>query len=90
MKKGTFFDKLIEYVKAILLYIKIYWSAIRRFNEDGCSILAAGISFYALISIIPLFLLVVSAVGYVMSYPERFLTRIYKAFPDANIIIKEE
>src|SRR6185369_3826333 len=48
----------------------LVWSALRQgagqFYQDGCPTLAAAISFYALLSLIPVLFLVIALAGYVI------------------------
>lgn len=45
---------------------QIIWGTIVHFNEHNCSIMAAGMSFFGMLSLIPLTLLGVSLLGYVL------------------------
>jgi membrane protein len=66
---------------------------LHTFYKDNCSLLAAGISFYALLSIIPLFLVFLSAAGFIMHSSDEALATVtmllIKTFPTSTMAVFE-
>lgn len=62
---------------------------LHTFYKDNCSLMAAGISFYALLSVIPLFLVFISAAGFILHSSEQALAAVtmllIKTFPTSTI-----
>jgi len=62
---------------------------LHTFYKDNCSLMAAGISFYALLSVIPLFLVFFSAAGFILHSSEQALAAVtmllIKTFPASTI-----
>jgi len=50
---------------------------IHFFSRDNCPLMSAGISFYALLSLIPLFLLLISLLGFVLHSSEKAASSAY-------------
>jgi len=50
---------------------------IHFFSKDNCPLMAAGISFYALLSLVPLFLLLISLLGFVLHSSEKASSSAY-------------
>ena len=71
-----------EWMKQTLLH---------AFYEDNCSLMAAAISFYAILSVIPLFLLFISVSGFVMHSStqafEAVTELLLKAFPTSTLAV---
>ena len=55
--------------KALAFWIRLLGDMVQHFVRDDCSFLAAGIAFYAFLSIFPLGLLSVTVLGYLLSLP---------------------
>jgi membrane protein len=64
---------------------------LHTFYRDNCSLLAAGISFYALLSVIPLFLVFLSAAGFILHSSEKALGAVMmllmKTFPASTTAV---
>jgi membrane protein len=67
-------------IKESLIFIKswFYETLIHILYKDNCSLMAGGISFFAIISFIPLFLLSVSVLGYVLHSSDKAGLSIFK------------
>jgi membrane protein len=53
-----------------------FWEVVTGFRTDGCTLLAAAISFYALLSVIPLIFLGVAFLGYIVGSSEGAVERV--------------
>lgn len=85
---GRNFRLILKYIsqKALVIkskYIKNVFNLLRKtideYGHHQCSVMAAGMSFFGLMSLIPLLLIAVSALGYVVGSSETaqdFITRI--------------
>jgi membrane protein len=80
LKRKLLFYK--EWMKQTLLH---------SFYKDNCSLMAAAISFYAILSVIPLFLLFISVSGFVMHSStqafEAVTNMLLKAFPTSTLAV---
>jgi membrane protein len=80
LKRKLLFYK--EWMKQTLLH---------SFYKDNCALMAAAISFYAILSVIPLFLLFISVSGYIMhSSTQAFdavTNLLLKAFPTSTLAV---
>lgn len=82
-------------LKKKLLFYKTWLKEtfLHTFYIDNCSLLAAGISFYALLSVIPLFLVFLSAAGFILHSSEEALGAVLilliKTFPTSTTAVFE-
>jgi membrane protein len=64
---------------------------LHTFHKDNCSLMAAGISFYALLSVIPLFLVFLSVAGFILHSSEQALATVIvllmKTFPSSTTAV---
>jgi membrane protein len=64
---------------------------LHTFYKDNCSLMAAGISFYALLSVIPLFLVFLSVAGFILHSSEQALAAVIillmKTFPSSTTAV---
>jgi membrane protein len=64
---------------------------LHTFYKDNCSLMAAGISFYALLSVIPLFLVFLSVAGFILHSSEQALASVIillmKTFPSSTTAV---
>lgn len=64
---------------------------LHTFYRDNCSLMAAAISFYAILSFIPLFLVFISAAGFILHSSEQALSAVtevlIKTFPTSTIAV---
>ncbi len=71
--------------KIIFLWNWFKETYIHFFSKDNCPLMAAAISFYAILSLIPLFLLLISLLGFVLHSSEKASSSAYyllvKTFP---------
>lgn len=59
-----------------------YWNWFKQtyihfFSKDNCPLMAAGISFYTILSLIPFFLLLISLLGFVLHSSEKAASSVY-------------
>lgn len=64
---------------------------LHTFYRDNCSLMAAAISFYAILSVIPLFLLFISVSGFILHRSDQALQAVtdilLKTFPDSTVAV---
>jgi membrane protein len=60
---------LCRTLRILAFWFHLFVDVVREFIEDDCSFLAAGIAFYAFLSLFPLGLLSVTILGYLLSLP---------------------
>jgi membrane protein len=71
--------------KVIFFYTWMRETFLHTFYQDNCSLMAAAISFYAILSVIPLFLVFISVAGFILHSSKQALQAViiilWKAFP---------
>jgi membrane protein len=71
--------------KVIFFYTWMRETFLHTFYRDNCSLMAAAISFYAILSVIPLFLVFISVAGFILHSSKQALQAViiilWKAFP---------
>jgi len=67
---GELLRRFVRRARCVLsFWFHLFVDVVREFIEDDCSFLAAGIAFYAFLSLFPLGLLSVTVLGYLLSLP---------------------
>lgn len=69
LSAGLFRRLLCRTRRVLGFWFHLFVDVVREFIEDDCSFLAAGIAFYAFLSLFPLGLLSVTVLGYLLSLP---------------------
>jgi|GEM_PF-1849346 len=69
-------EKLSRRLRSVIL------GALARFDQHDCPVRAAGMSFFAMLSLIPLTLLAISVLGYILGSSERAQQFVYKLLSD--------
>ncbi len=72
----------------------LFYSSLRSFIKDRCSILAASMSFFAIMAIVPFTLFIITLIGFVLGEnPEMrdfIVSKILESFPDITRNITDE
>lgn len=82
-----------EVLRRKLVFYKTWLkeTLIHTFYRDNCSLMAAAISFYAILSVIPLFLLFISVSGFILHRSDQALQAVtdvlLKTFPDSTVAV---
>jgi membrane protein len=79
--------------KVIFFYTWMRETFLHTFYRDNCSLMAAAISFYAILSVIPLFLVFISVAGFLLHSSKQALQAViillWKAFPASTTEVFE-